>query len=573
MEEPNEIAEEKRGTTVEELLDRITPRVWVTPAVAILIVIGFGIELALGVSFGSPTGAQLLAAGADYGPYFVDGGWWRTVTAMFLHSGPLHLAFNLWAFWSAGRLTERIYGNTCFLAIYFLSGVGASLVSLAWSPLTASVGASGAVFGVYGALLAFMLLHRGVLPPEYLARQRNSIVGFIGYNVVFGLSQKNTDMAAHAGGFVAGALAGSVLARDLLRPGEQVARRAFIAAGLALLLVAGGFVVRRRTLEVPFIKAGRLGETAGAHLDAKRYREAIAGYTDALTYDRDEAWLFNRGLAYLGVDEMKLAQQDILDAHVFKPTVKTHSLLCEIGSRIGGPANVVEETIAHCNAALALDAQARSVRAQRAALNLQRKKADEAEQDCAVLLAEPEPREYALYVCARVAHERKDAPAERARLDRSLALAPADESALGARASLNGEEGRLAESVADYSALLGIAPGESWAWNNRAWAEVEMGDFAAARADADRAVALAPDESSSRGTRCFALVGLGELAAARDDCVRALELRPDVASDLGMLAFVDKRYGDARREWEDASRGSPAQARALRPWLAKLPPR
>jgi uncharacterized membrane protein len=61
MEEPNEIAEEKRGTTVEELLDRITPRVWVTPAVAILIVIGFGIELALGVSFGSPTGAQLLA--------------------------------------------------------------------------------------------------------------------------------------------------------------------------------------------------------------------------------------------------------------------------------------------------------------------------------------------------------------------------------------------------------------------------------------------------------------------------------------------------------------------------------
>ena len=116
MDEPSETPSAERGITVDELLERITPRVWVTPALAILILIGFVVEIALGASAMSPTGGELLKVGGEFGPSFVEGQWWRALTSMFLHAGPLHLAFNLWAFWSVGRLTERVFGNAPFLA-------------------------------------------------------------------------------------------------------------------------------------------------------------------------------------------------------------------------------------------------------------------------------------------------------------------------------------------------------------------------------------------------------------------------------------------------------------------------
>jgi hypothetical protein len=82
-------------------------------------------------------------------------------------------------------------------------------------------------------------------------------------------------------------------------------------------------------------------------------------------------------------------------------------------------------------------------------------------------------------------------------------------------------------------------------------------------------VELTPD-GASLGTRCFALAGLGEVAAARADCVRANELAPN-AYNQGMLAFLDRRYPDARRIWEGAGRGNAVSARELKPWLARLP--
>jgi tetratricopeptide (TPR) repeat protein len=134
---------------------------------------------------------------------------------------------------------------------------------------------------------------------------------------------------------------------------------------------------------------------------------------------------------------------------------------------------------------------------------------------------------------------------------------------------LNGQENRLAESVADCTKLVAAAPDNAWAWNNRAWVQVELGDFAAARSDADRAVALEADSAAFRGTRCFALAGLGELTSAREDCARALSLQPSLV-DRGMLAFIDKRHDDARRDWKLASQDDPLVERQLRPWLARL---
>jgi Flp pilus assembly protein TadD len=100
---------------------------------------------------------------------------------------------------------------------------------------------------------------------------------------------------------------------------------------------------------------------------------------------------------------------------------------------------------------------------------------------------------------------------------------------------------------------------------------VTLGDYASARADADRAVALAPDSAPELGTRCFALAGVGELERARADCARSIELSPDNPIDLGMLAFLDKRWSDARRHWDVAAARDAENAAALRPWREKIP--
>jgi len=599
-------APEEEGIPINEFLAQITPRAWVTPTLSALILVGFGIEIALGASPFTPTGTQLLAAGGDFGPLFLEGQWWRAFSAMFLHAGVLHLVFNLWAFLSVGFVTERIFGNRAYLAIYVLSGFAASLTSLAWNPLVVGVGASGAIFGVYGALLSFALLHRGVLPAAYLKSQRNSLVGFLGYNIVFALSQKNIDLAAHVGGFVMGMASGAVLTRDLLDLRAHAGRRILGAAVLAVFLGLAVFGVRNRIATVPAIQARQLADAAYAHLVKEENQEAVNLYTQAISLDATEvSWLANRGLAYSRIDKLELALKDLVDARAIKSTPKTLALLCEVGARSIHDAATIETAATYCTdaiahdpknslplgmrarlrleqerhadaiadatAALALDEDYAFARAVRIGARVAAAELDAAEQDCVHLLRPAEPRTFDLRICARVAHLRKERAAERIRLDGLLAKAPADASGLVARALLHEAEGRYAEGIVDYDKAILAKPDAAGAWNNRAWLKVVKGDFAGALSDADRSIALSPDEAYSFGTRCFALAGLGQLAKARSDCARALELRPDSQIDRGMLSFLDKHYVAARRDWEAASSEDPTVRIELRPWLDRLP--
>src|SRR5207244_2886447 len=119
----------------------------VTPILVGLIVVIYVAMIANGVSFSDPTTDALLAWGADFGPLTLRGQSWRLLTSMFLHAGFLHLAFNAWALWVLGRLTERLLGSVAFTLVYLLSGIGGNLLSLLINPLQVSVGASGAIFG------------------------------------------------------------------------------------------------------------------------------------------------------------------------------------------------------------------------------------------------------------------------------------------------------------------------------------------------------------------------------------------------------------------------------------------
>jgi rhomboid protease GluP len=161
---------------------------------------------------------KLVRWGSNAGPFTLGGQWWRLVTSMFLHGGLLHISFNMFALWQVGRLVERMFGSVRFLALYMIAGVCGSLASVLWNPHVNSVGASGAIFGIIGGLLAFIRRPDSGVPSTIVKDLRGSLGGFLIFNIAAGMLYPHTDNAAHIGGLVGGYLAGHLLARSLHVP-------------------------------------------------------------------------------------------------------------------------------------------------------------------------------------------------------------------------------------------------------------------------------------------------------------------------------------------------------------------
>jgi membrane associated rhomboid family serine protease len=192
------------------------PRPFVMPVLLAANVLVFVAMLIAGVSPISPDPELLRQWGAAYGPLITGGDWWRLFTATFLHAGILHLLFNMFALVSIGSLIERVFGYLSFLMLYLLAGLAGSIASVYWHPLSVGVGASGAIFGLYGGLLGYLLWARKSLPGDVLQSLRNGAIGFVLFNTAFGLTLEGVDMAAHFGGFAAGVLAGAALASPVM---------------------------------------------------------------------------------------------------------------------------------------------------------------------------------------------------------------------------------------------------------------------------------------------------------------------------------------------------------------------
>ncbi|MBP6819726.1 MAG: rhomboid family intramembrane serine protease [Ferrovibrio sp.] len=178
-----------------------------------------------------------LAWGANFGPAIAGGQYWRLLTAAFLHFGLIHLGFNMMALWSLGGLAERLYGRWPFLVIYLGAAVIGSLASVYFSPdRTVSAGASGAIFGLGGALASFWLRNGKAVPLSVLRGQWVNLALFIGFSVYMGITATGIDNAAHGGGFVGGALLGYLLTAPLQRPGIAGPRQ--LGLGIAAILLA-----------------------------------------------------------------------------------------------------------------------------------------------------------------------------------------------------------------------------------------------------------------------------------------------------------------------------------------------
>jgi rhomboid protease GluP len=184
-------------------------------------------------------GGTLVHWGANVGALTFSGEWWRLLTNIFVHGGLLHIAFNMWALWNLGELCEALYGRWTFTAIYLICGLGASITSAAWHPYGPSVGASGAIFGLAGALIAAFKLGEFSVPRSALSGTLRSLGAFVVYNLIFGFLP-GIDMAAHIGGLVTGLIVGALIAVGA--PRQEHASRRFAIFVVVILVLAGGAI-------------------------------------------------------------------------------------------------------------------------------------------------------------------------------------------------------------------------------------------------------------------------------------------------------------------------------------------
>lgn len=233
---------------LHDLLYQRLPGIPVTKLLVAVNLLVFAAMLVGGAGLWHSSNSVQLAWGANFGPATQDGEWWRLGTALFLHFGAVHLTLNLWALWDAGQLVERMYGHARFTCIYFASGLTGNLLSLvAHRGLAISGGASGAIFGLFGALLIFLWRERHNLHPKEFRWFFWGAAGFALASLVFGLLITGIDNAAHIGGFLSGILGGIILAQPAGRT-ERRFRHIRLLAGttfaLAIVILVNQVPVR-----------------------------------------------------------------------------------------------------------------------------------------------------------------------------------------------------------------------------------------------------------------------------------------------------------------------------------------
>jgi rhomboid protease GluP len=220
---------------------------WALVALNLLVYLAM---LAVGGGFPDTGAATAIAFGSNFGPDTLGGQWWRLVTALFIHWSVLHLVLNLVALALAGRVVERFYGHVRFAALYLCAGIVASLASLCWHATLDSAGASGAIFGVLGALIAHVLRYPASLPRALLRQRLAMALTVVGYGLFNGLRAQRIDNAAHVSGLLAGFVLGCVLARpfdDHEQRGRDPHDALYLATGLAAFACAALWLQAVRT--------------------------------------------------------------------------------------------------------------------------------------------------------------------------------------------------------------------------------------------------------------------------------------------------------------------------------------
>jgi rhomboid protease GluP len=296
----------QRGEEPEDAIQPVMPVPWaqgfsssgiVTQAFLAANLIVFAAMALDGIAM-NPSSRQLIQWGANFGPYTLGGQPWRLLTCTFLHIGLMHIFFNMWCLWDLGAMCESLYGHWTFAAVYLISGIGASLTSVWWRPVGVSAGASGAIFGIVGALIAAHYLGEFSAPLIAVRARLRSVLVFAGYSLIFGAVSGRTDNAAHIGGLVTGLVFGSLIA--LLAPQRDLLRRLSIILFVGLIVFGcGAWLYRSRSYLIHAQRGGDL-------LDSNKRDQAVAELQTAIR-QRPDYIPAHFGLAHAYFDQKQFA--------------------------------------------------------------------------------------------------------------------------------------------------------------------------------------------------------------------------------------------------------------------------
>lgn len=261
----------QRGEVVDDAPQPVMRTPWIRRGESAIglthIIFGINAAVFLGMVLASSSlmdfsGRELVHWGANVGVLTFSGEWWRLITNVFVHGGLLHIGFNMWCLWNLGALCESLYGPWTYFAIYLLCGLGASVASAAWHPYVPSVGASGAIFGLAGALIAAIKLGEFSVSRSALSGTLRSLGGFVVYNLIFGAIIPGIDNTAHVGGLVTGLIVGALIA--LVAPHQEQAPRRIVVFLVVALALAGGAIEVSHHYGLPL----RLGRSPFASLQS-----------------------------------------------------------------------------------------------------------------------------------------------------------------------------------------------------------------------------------------------------------------------------------------------------------------
>jgi membrane associated rhomboid family serine protease len=182
-----------------------------------------------GAGISSP-GGRLFVDGGLFGPAVADGDWYRLVTAMFLHASVLHIAFNMFALYWLGSVVEEAIGTVRFLLVYFVSGLAGSAGALLLDPGQFTVGASGAIWGIMGALLVLEYMTTGSFAGQAM--------GLIMINLVITFTIPNISVGGHVGGLIGGIVATYALMRTRFVRPAWIGPALVAGIGVAAVIVA-----------------------------------------------------------------------------------------------------------------------------------------------------------------------------------------------------------------------------------------------------------------------------------------------------------------------------------------------
>lgn len=258
------------------------------------------------VKGGSTNVETLIQFGAKYNPLILAGEWWRFFTPIFLHIGLLHLLMNTLALYYLGTAVERMFGRWRFLWIYLFSGFSGSVASFLFTD-NLSAGASGAIFGCFGALL-----YVGVMNTQLFFRTIGTNVLFlIGINLVFGFTVPGIDNAGHIGGLAGGFLAtGMVHFPGKRKWGTQILFLLSAAAAITFALYGGFHPDRPDVINARAKKQIENSEINSAYNMLSQYVSMEKG--DAVTY-------FQLAYTEIQLQKMEDAKKHLQKAIELKP--------------------------------------------------------------------------------------------------------------------------------------------------------------------------------------------------------------------------------------------------------------